>query len=615
MLIYRDQKRPIAVRQTLASLRGLADSSAFDHDRAVELLIEFGQLEAGIGDALEPEMDSHGPILCAVRQVGLTLGRVLYHSWRKTGEVERWAQASRRALARLDDSTLPETVRAGVPEGYAYYALYPEMYLESAERFFRETRSRQAVVIGLRNIGTSLSAVVGATLQECGCVVNAYTVRPRGHPFNRYVSVSPALEHEWRERERAHFLIVDEGPGLSGSSFACVAEKISALGIPDERIEFFPSWEPDGAQFVSASARARWSRHKNYTTSFEQVWIESGQLARGLDVSGGKWRELLYRDMADYPAVQPPHERRKYLTTYPRTPSPLSWTELQGQERGEGAGERGVRPVLRKFVGLGRFGRERLARAQVLAEAGYAPRPLGLANGFLAMEFVRGQPLAPRDVNRELLEPMARYLAFVDRNFAASQPCSFELLMEMIRTNVAEGLGAEWRDRAEGLQQFKLIVEDARPVMIDGRMLPHEWLKVGDGYLKTDGHDHCDDHFFPGIQNTAWDIAGTCVEFGLDAAQRDYLIDRYIELANDRGLAARLPFYSIAYLAFRLGYATMAAQTLGDAQDGERFARLAVRYAGLLKREIGETLRVMRLLRSRENPKGLAQFLDIHSAL
>ncbi|MBI4791060.1 MAG: YfhO family protein [Chloroflexi bacterium] len=34
---------------------------------------------------------------------------------------------------------------------------------------------------------------------------------------------------------------------------------------------------------------------------------------------------------------------KRGLTPYPRTPSPLSWFELQNQERGEGAGERGVR--------------------------------------------------------------------------------------------------------------------------------------------------------------------------------------------------------------------------------------------------------------------------------
>ena len=582
MLVYRDQKQTIAVRQTLASLRRLADSSAFDHDHAVELLVEFGQLEAGIADTLYAERDAPDPILDPFRRTSLLLGHVLYHSWRGTGETEKYLRKAQRALASLDGLPSAEVIQTGVPEGYGYYGLYPEMNLESASRFCREQHPHRVVVIGLRNIGTSLSAVVGATLEELGCEVHSYTVRPRGHPFDRYLGLAWSLEEEWRAISDAYFLVVDEGPGLSGSSLACVAQKLSALGIPDERIVFFPSWEPDGTQFVSESARVRWRKHIKYTTSFEQLWIESGRLAQVfqsgelIDISGGKWRALLYSDEAEYPAVQPQHERRKYLCT-PTLTLP--------RNAGEGT-------YLLKFAGLGRYGRERLARAELLADAGFAPRPIGLASGFIAMEFVPGQPLSPRDVNQDLLDSMARYLAFVDRTFPATLSVSFDLLMEMIRTNVAEGLGDEWRGDTERVGRFRQMVSDARAVAIDGRMLPHEWLKVGDGYLKTDGLDHHDDHFFPGTQNSGWDIAGTCIEFELDGAQREYLIERYAALSNDRALAALLPFYSIAYLAFRLGYARMAVQLLHGSSDGERFERQADKYANLLRREIGETLRV-----------------------
>ena len=240
-----------------------------------------------------------------------------------------------------------------------------------------------------------------------------------------------------------------------------------------------------------------------------------------------------------------------------------------------------------KFAGLGRYGRTRLSRAETLADAGFAPRPIGLANGFLAIEFVPGQPVSPRDVNQHLLESMAHYLAFVDRTFPATRSVSFDVLMEMIRTNVGEGLGEELRGGTERLERFRQMVSDARVVAIDGRMLPHEWLKVGDGFLKADGLDHHDDHFFPGVQNSAWDIAASCIEFELDGAQREYLIVRYTTLSNDRALAALLPFYSIAYLAFRLGYARMAVQSLRGSPDGERFERLAAKYANLLRRALG----------------------------
>ncbi len=56
-----------------------------------------------------------------------------------------------------------------------------------------------------------------------------------------------------------------------------------------------------------------------------------------------------------------------------------------------------------------------------------------------------------------------------------------------------------------------------------------------------------------------------------------------VTLSGDRSLTARLPFYRVAYLAHRLGYATLAAQTLGPLPDGARMARLVRRYRRQLR--------------------------------
>jgi hypothetical protein len=57
--------------------------------------------------------------------------------------------------------------------------------------------------------------------------------------------------------------------------------------------------------------------------------------------------------------------------------------------------------------------------------------------------------------------------------------------------------------------------------------------------------------------------------------------------AHDTTLPQRLPFYTIAYLAHRLGYATLAAQTLGpQSPDGGRFKTLAAHYRRRLQQEL-----------------------------
>ena len=577
MIVYGTREEEADPRERLTALRRLllearAGSPPGQHDQIVELLIAFGELEAALVDALCPEADADPPLAQRLRHAAVLIAHAFYHSWAgQTAQARAWLGRADGALSRVSSSELPARVLFRVAEGYAYYGLYPECYLDAAARFFREVQPTATVCIGIRSIGTSLCAVVAAVLEELGCDVWSCTVRPRGHPFHRRLALSARFAEELRACSSRYALVVDEGPGLSGSSLAAVAEKAAELGFPDDRIILFPSWEPPGDVLLSESARARWSRHRKYTTSFEAVWIESGRLARSLprgellDLSAGRWRALVYHGDADYPAVQPQHERRKYLLrAAPDAPT-------------------GSAPLLMKFAGLGRYGRAALARGERLAAAGFGPPVLGLAQGFLLSSFVPGRPLAASGVDAELLDAVARYIAFVARAFPAARPVPFDEIMEMIRVNTEEGLGPGWTEALRALERMRPEVCARPTVAIDGRMLPHEWLRTPQGYLKTDGIEHHADHFFPGCQDIAWDLAGAILEFDLDAAARAALLARYQTLTNDGTVARVLPFYCVAYAAYRLGYATLASQALGQGAEAARWQALAARYASRLR--------------------------------
>jgi hypothetical protein len=493
MIVYREQRRRVRVAELQARI-------AFARD-PVERLIESGELAAGLAD----EMES------------------------------------------APGAPAPDTVTVSVPEGFAYYALYPEMYRLAARRFWEDARPPRAVVIGIRSIGATLGEVVAATLRSCGCEVESCTVRPRGHPWNRELTLAPELERRWCALRAAHFAVVDEGPGLSGSSFACVAECLSTLGIPDDRIVLFPAWDPDPSALLSETARRRWPRHRKYLSRFEDMNLFPG--AR--DLSAGNWRALLFTNERDYPAVQPQHERRKYLRD----------------------------GTLYKFAGLGRYGVATLHRACRLASAGFAPAVEGLENGFLATRWCPGRPLSARAVDSGLLEMMARYLAFRRAEFPADTAAD---LTEMIRINAAEALGPQCLERLAALRR-----PDAPACAIDGRMLPHEWLHTPAGWVKTDATDHHDDHFYPGPQDIACDLAAAMIEFELTRAQSARLISEYTALSGDRTILARLSFHRLGWLAFRLGYTGMAAAALPSAHpDAGRFKILRTRYTALLRQEI-----------------------------
>jgi len=523
MLIYRTETRVIRPREQISRITAAGDPA--------EILIAAGELEAGVVDALCPAADGWHPTLAALREASVAAGRFFLRRCPRPALI-----AAFDALATLE---LPPHVEVSVPEGYAYYGLYPETYATAAGTFHQEMRPERVGVIGIRSIGASLGAVAAAALEARGCEVHSWTVRPRGHPFYRTLALSPELERQFRAHASWHFAIVDEGPGLSGSSLACVAEKLSWLGVPDERIVIFPSWNPDPGSFVSQTAAGRWMRHRKYVAVFEP--------SAGLrDLSAGEWRRMVYPTVSAWPAVQPQHERRKYL-----------------EDR-----------TLLKFAGLGRFGRAKLPRASELAEAGFSPGALGFENGFLRLSFVQGRPLSARDRSPELIAHMARYLAHLWRRHPSGRGARFEDLAGMIEANTGLDAGR--------LERFRAMVTSGRSVAIDGRMLPHEWLLTGGGFLKTDSLDHTDDHFLPGCTDIAWDLAGASIEFGLNRQEAAYFMETYAALSGDREAGRRLPFFRLAYLAFRLGYATVAQNTLRGSPDSSRFAVLAARYRARL---------------------------------
>ena len=475
MIVYREQRSRV---RTATVLDRIAASHGFERQ------MELGELEAGVADALCPEYDSDLPVLRALRN----------GQWRGL--------------------ELPEEIEISVPEGFAYYALDPELYRIAARRMVWEARPERVAVIGIRSIGTTLASIVESELHQLGIPAESWTVRPRGHPWERKAAISPELERTWREW-RGHFAIVDEGPGLSGSTFTSVAAFLGSLGVPDEQIAFFPSWRSGGGSLVSKSARERWQRHAKYVADFEEL----GRFENDRDLSGGKWQEITGMRVP----VHPQHERRKYLRG--------------GQ--------------FYKFAGYGRYGRAILERARALAA--FIPRTYGLKDGFLVSDWVSArQP----SVTTEFLDHVARYLNFVRSRFAIAGGAVS--LAEMIAVNTGE----EWPD-PEPLEEA---------VQLDARMMRHEWLETRDGWLKADALDHHDDHFYPGPQDIAWDIAGFSIEFGLEAEGEQYLLERFARLSGDCA-AARLPFYRTAYLAFRLGYADMAGEMLRAERD---------RYAAIL---------------------------------
>ena len=402
VLAYRRDERTCNPAESAGSLQARVNLAlgSVSHDEMRAIFIDFGELEAGLADSIFPVHDGIHPLAATLRRGAVAVAHALLGSWHQDGRrTHRALLAFKQALDVLVITGLPDRVTLRVSEGYAYYALHPETYALAAGRFAAERRPHKAVCLGIRSIGTSLSGVVAAALEERGISIETHTVRPHGHPFDRQISLDDDLARVLRTQPgECHFAVVDEGPGLSGSSFTSVVRALHEMRVDHRRIALFPSWTPDPTMLRSVEARQVWSLCRSYTASTEDAGFGLDQTAGGdscLDFSAGRWRHhVLGANEREWPAVQPQHEVPKALI-----------------------GDRGS---IVRFAGLGEVREAKRARADRLAGAGFGAPPGSLDRGYLTLSFISGTPCRA-SATAGLVDRIADHLAFVVRAFPASR--------------------------------------------------------------------------------------------------------------------------------------------------------------------------------------------------
>lgn len=570
MLVYGDIERsevPAAMHAVIRSALEEARHLPPGLDRHAALMRAFlctAELVQGLADAEFSRTGYDGITPSQARGARLLrdMAACLVGSWTDPGApLDLPADWSRR-LAQLDGCA---PIRVRQPEGYAHYALYPEAYIEAARR---SGLGPDTVVIGIRSIGTSLSAIVAAALGA----KPALTLRPAGHPFARRVALSPALEAALLARPGAEYAIVDEGPGLSGSSFNCVADWLEAQGVAPRDIHFFPGHGGDPGRHAAPEHRQRWANAPRHVVGFDDFlppaelagWIadRTGPLDAPLtDISGGVWRTLRCASERDWPPADRQMERRKFLA----------------KSRG--------RTWLVKFTGIGDIGTRKLARAKALAAEDFVPPPLALRHGFLIEPWIDVSQMPLESLDRHLLlTHVARYLTARARHLPAPSPgAPVDALFAMAIGNTGECLGDAARDRiANRLGDPARLAPLIYPVATDNRMHAWEWLVTPEGrLLKADALDHCVGHDLIGCQDISWDIAGAAIELGLTGDERTFLASEIAAHSGRRVEPGLIEPMACCYLAFQIGLWTDAGERCGP-DEAPRIEAILSRYIARL---------------------------------
>lgn len=427
-----------------------------------------------------------------------------------------------------------EPVTIKLPEGFAFYGLYPEAYAEAALRWRRDhAEARTCGVVGVRSIGTTLSAVVAAALRGAGVDARRLTVRPTGHPFARELSLDPSLLEG-----AADALVVDEGPGLSGSSMAAVAEALVRAGVAPDRIAFLPGHGGEPGGQASERVRRRWRETPRYVMPTERLRWNGRTLEETIldataggvelrELTGGAWRDLVDFDPAERPVVVSAFERRKLLV-----------------RRSDGTA------VLWKFVGL------------------TVP---GTTLGFAPAEWIEGRPPTRADADPRLLTQLGRHLADAAGTPLSAEACraGAERLAAMLAVNAREaGVALGWEP-----PRF----DTGRVGAGDYRTAPAEWRLRAGGMVKAGRIAPTLDHTVAGRQPIGWDVAGALVEWGLDEASAGPLLAAAPPVAPHE-----LRFYRAAYAAYRLGVLSMA-----DPGEGAALERARAFYLEALRASAG----------------------------
>ena len=541
LLVFRDGRRVFAGRDLLRPLLqnlDLLSNSDFKtqpaREELIEALLRSGELECALAD--------HGGSGAAAEDLArltdqLAIGLVGQSNLRLASEL----------LERLSSADLPESLTVSIPEGFSYYALHPLDYADLLSENAIDTPA--AAVVGIRSIGTTLSAIVRAWFELRQIPAERITVRPTGHPFDRRLSLSER-DRQWIMRgvqQQAMFFVVDEGPGLSGSSFLAVAEALLRAGVSAERIVLLPSSTPNLSALFASDAAPRWGRFK--TLPLKSTLHVPSEAKH--DFGCGEWRRNVFAREQDWPGVWPWTERRKFLSANRRT--------------------------LYRFDGHGHYGKAVRDRAQLLAEHGWGPATSVAGDGFSACPWIFGE--TPRHADRDTVLHLARYCAFRAAHFELPAASSDEL-EHMTAANLERALGIP--------QSVTLPIE--RPVLADARMMPHEWIATPDRrLLKVDAASHGDDHFYPGPTDIAWDLAGVIVEWKLDDEASELLVSEYKRISGD-SIEARLPGYLIAYCAFRLGFTLSAGHSMSDEAESARFRQDAGKYREKLELQLPLTV-------------------------
>jgi hydroxymethylpyrimidine pyrophosphatase-like HAD family hydrolase len=457
----------------------------------------------------------------------------------QAADLGQLAEAARKLAVSAHSLAHPHLRNAhlAVPTPFSRLDLTHDDLLALGERYVQRfpDRNQCLLLIGLRTSGSYFVPLLKAFLET------------QGYRDVQFVTMAANKGAGQAEKGRLRrfgaegysAIIVDDPPYTSGTLLAAIGI-VMRVGFAPARVRVLAATHPAKPRWF------KWLPPDNVITLEPEEWHKAQLLAtepvstrlaeyfgsRGfrhivVDADGGA------RAMNAYLQTIPSDERGARLKRV---------FEVRLQTRD---GERQIRYVLAKSVGWGWYGYPAFLMGHGLE--GHVPPVIGLRDGILYLDWVPQREPGIRHATRsEQVAASASYVAARVRRLKLKPghtiPQRYNNGVRLLAKALSRAYGPPlaallMRARmAERLQQLRCPC----PTVIDGNMLPSEWLSGPDGPLKVDFEHHGLGKAAVNLVDPAYDLADIILNLALSPDEERDLIQRYIAETGDLAVEKRL---------------------------------------------------------------------------
>jgi hydroxymethylpyrimidine pyrophosphatase-like HAD family hydrolase len=460
---------------------------------------------------------------------------------------EATTAAERRAQALLQ-SRLPATFLAQlirVPAAFRSQDLTHLDVLALGEKFIAAAPDRRqpVLVVGLRTAGSYFAPLLQALLENEGYSQVAYvTLRPKG-------GTAPWEQQRLQEyaARKAAAVVIDE-PVYTGGTMGKTADLLRHTGFePSRTFVLFPV-HPSGCEWMNGEHRFSMER-VNLLPLEADDWFKH-QLVNGSGRVGERIAEY-YRSCGEVLEITSDGKAQQYNAQLRALSDQKFHNRLKCVLEVKLRAETGAvtsRYVLAKSVGWGWYSYHAFLAGQRLA--GLVPNVLGLRDGILYSEWHPHSITSQAETSQsEWIRTGAAYVAARVR----ALPLRSNPAPALTRDNRHKGYeelsdalskafghkGAALLKRARLRQQISSAA-CAFPTLIDGKMRRLEWVRGGDGLLKSDFEHHGLGKTEMNMTDPAYDLAEAILHWSLSASEEKELVDLYASQSEDKEVYERL---------------------------------------------------------------------------